>query len=297
MGLTTPPTQATAKGTLVHYVLERIFDHPRSERGVGVALGYVGPAWQMMIDPFKERTGEEDVFEVALRDHESCWAEFADGETSATRRKVRDAEQYRGLIPVGDVDEFLTSCADAVRGWYRMESPGKFDPAEREFYVAAKVAGVDLHGYIDRLDRVVSDDGTVRFYVTDYKTGKPPSERFADEAFFQLEVYALLVEKVMGVRTHQLRLVYVREGRPDAVLTRRATPAMLKGTSAKLTRVAKEIQEATTSGHWPTKKQTLCGWCVFQNACPAFDPDAKDLTVAEIAARSGALLPEAGPVQ
>lgn len=292
LGLTTPPTQATARGTLVHYVFERIFDHPRSERDVTTALEYLEPAWQMMTDPYRVRSGQEGPQEVALRDSEKCWHEHLDRDASGCRRKLRDADQYRALIPKGEERAFLDSCAEAVRGWYRMESPAKFDPSEREFYVTAQIAGVDLHGYIDRLDRIVTDGGTVRYYVTDYKTGKPPSERFADEAFFQLEVYALLVEKALGVKTHQLRLVYVREGRPDAVLTRQVTPALLKKTTAKLTRVAKEIREAATSGVWPTRKQTLCGWCVFQNVCPAFEPDVEGLTTAEIAARTGAVLPE-----
>jgi putative RecB family exonuclease len=292
MGLSTPPTVATAKGTLAHYAFERIFDHPRSERTQETALSYVAPAWAMMTDPFKERTGEETVYETALRDSEKAWAEHQLDDASS-RRRLRDAGQYRTVVPAEEETEFLNTCEAAVRGWFRMENPSKFDPAEREFYVAAQIAGVDLHGYVDRLDRIVSEDGSTRYFVSDYKTGKPPSERFAGEAFFQLEVYALLVDRVLGVKTHQLRLIYVREGRPDAVLTRKVTPAVLKQTTAKLTRVWKDIQESHASGEWLTRKQTLCGWCNFQNACPAFEDGVAELTREEIAARTGTLLPEA----
>jgi RecB family exonuclease len=292
LGLSTPPTIATAKGTLVHYALERIFDHPRSQRDVATALGYIEPAWRMMTEPFVERNGSEDAYETGLRDSEKAWAEFAQPGAPSTERRLRDADQYRKLVTPEELPAFIAACEEAVRGWFRMETPSKFDPAEREFYVAAKVAGVELHGYIDRLDRVVSADGTARYYVSDYKTGKPPSQRFADEAFFQLEVYALLVDRLLGVHTHQLRLVYVREGRPDAVLTRTVTPGMLKRTTAKITRVAKEISQATEDGVWPTKKQTLCGWCVFQNACPAFEAGTETLTPREIAERTGAILQE-----
>ncbi len=292
MGLSTPPTLATAKGTLAHYAFERIFDHPRSERDLATTLRYIRPAWALMTNPYAERSEVEDRFEISLREHEKAWAENAAVGESSTARRQRDATQYRQIIPAAEEEAFLMSCEEVVRGWFQMEKPSKFDPAEREFYVASRIAGVDIHGYIDRLDRIVASDGTTRYYVTDYKTGKPPSERFAGEAFFQLEVYALLVNQILGVSTHQLRLVYVREGRADAVLTRDVTPVMLKQTRTKIARVAKEIQLADKSGVWPTKKQTLCGWCAFQNACPAFEPGTEHLTVTEIAARTGALLPE-----
>lgn len=290
LGLSTPPTAATAKGTLVHYAFERVFDHPRSERDVETALRYVKPAWRLMLEPFATREAVDDPFEIRLRDAEKGWLDPDTQVTGQTERKNREAAEYRHVVPLAEEAEFLAGCEDAVRGWFRMETPSKFDPAEREFYVAAKVAGVDIHGYIDRLDRVVGADGSVRFYVTDYKTGKPPSPRFADDAFFQLEVYALLVDRVLGTRPYEIRLVYVREGRPDAVLTRKVTTATLKDATQRINRVAKEIQEAQGSGNWTARRQTLCGWCQFQNACPAYVDGADQLTLEEIAMRTGTTL-------
>jgi len=289
MGLSTPPTQATAKGTLAHHVFERIFDHTRGERSKDVALQYLRPAWEMMLEPLRSRAEVSDPAEIRLRDAARFWREEHEAGSVSEARLLREAADYREIVP-GDAEEaFLKETEDCVLGWFRMENPDKFDPMEREFYVAAELAGVNVHGYIDRLDRIETANGP-RYYISDYKTGRPPGERFQEEAFFQLAVYALLVEKQLGVRPFQLRLIYVREGRPDAVLTRPASPSLLTATNKKIAAVWRDIQRAAETDTWEPRKQTLCGWCFFQSVCPAYDPAAEGLTVEELAARTGARL-------
>lgn len=45
-----PPSAAAARGTLVHAVLERIFDLPAAERTLQAAVDLVPPAWQEMVE-------------------------------------------------------------------------------------------------------------------------------------------------------------------------------------------------------------------------------------------------------
>jgi putative RecB family exonuclease len=40
-----PPTEATARGTLVHAVLEKLFDHPAGERTPDAAREMLSPEW------------------------------------------------------------------------------------------------------------------------------------------------------------------------------------------------------------------------------------------------------------
>ncbi|WP_353511430.1 PD-(D/E)XK nuclease family protein, partial [Intrasporangium sp.] len=44
--LPSPPTAATARGTLVHAVLERLFDLPTSERTLDAAVALVPREWE-----------------------------------------------------------------------------------------------------------------------------------------------------------------------------------------------------------------------------------------------------------
>ena len=289
MGLSTPPTAATAKGTLAHHVFERIFDHPREERKKEVAMQYLLPAWQMMIDPLRSKIDVKDPSEIRLRDAAKMWREEHTEGSTAEIRLLREAVDYRSIISENVEESFLKETEDCILGWYNMENPEKFDPMEREFYVAAELAGVNVHGYIDRLDRIETANGP-KYYISDYKTGRPPGERFQAEAFFQLAVYALLFEKQLGIRPFQLRLIYVREGRSDAVLTQQITPAILAAAKKKIADVWRDIQRASETSTWEPRKQTLCGWCFFQSVCPAYDPSAEALTAEELAARTGARL-------
>lgn len=289
LGLSTPPTEATTKGTLAHHVFERIFDHPREERTVEIALEYLKPAWEMMLNPLIENNRVTNQKEIRLRDEARAWSHLHETGSDSAIRQQREADEYRSLISPEAEQTFLDGVESCIRGWFMMENPVKFDPMEREFYVASEIAGVNVHGYIDRLDRIETKTGP-RYYISDYKTGKPPGDRFQDEAFFQLAVYALLVEKQLGVRPYQLRLIYVREGRPNAVLTRSVSPALMAETKRKISSVWRDIQRAASEETWEPRKQTLCGWCFFQSVCPAYEPELSTLTRQEIAERTGARL-------
>jgi RecB family exonuclease len=121
-----------------------------------------------------------------------------------------------------------------------------------------------------------------RSMVPTHNTGRKPSERFADEAFFQLEVYAAALQESQGIDTHQLRLIYTNEARPDGVLVRKVTPEVLAKTRKKIDAVWKGIERAARTDTWPTRKQRLCDWCHFQSVCPAFHPELEGLLPEEV---------------
>ena len=289
LGLKTPQTIATAKGTVAHHAFERIFDHKRGDRGVDVAVEYVRAAWEMMINPLAKReTIPSDSKEYRVREVNKSFSDLHEEGSLSGGKLMDDAKEYKDLfITKTQEEEFLQSCEEAVRRWYGMENPEKFDPAERELYVLANVAGVSLHGYIDRLDKVVSPEGEVKWYISDFKTGKKPSEKYKQEAFFQLEIYALCVEANMGVRPVQLRLIYVNEGKPDGVLTKNLKQDDYERTKIKVKAVWSAMQKAARSGVWEPRKQVLCDWCHFKNICPAFVEGVEEILPEEIARREG----------
>jgi|HigsolmetaAR206D_1030411.scaffolds.fasta_scaffold01673_8 putative RecB family exonuclease len=175
------PNAEQARGTLVHAVLERLFDLPAAERTPTTAAHMVTAEWTRLV---AEQPELADLF---------------DG---------HDATDLTG---------FLDSARELLDGYFRVEDPRRLEPAERESLISAVVDGqLLIRGYIDRLD--VAPDGALR--VVDYKTGGAPREAFEARALFQLKFYALVLWRTRGVVPAVLRLLYLKDAeacdyRPD----------------------------------------------------------------------------------
>ncbi len=165
------PSPDQARGTLVHAVLERLFDLPAPERTKEQATQLIGPEWERLLTEQAELAGL-----------------FADG---------------------GTPEEFLASASGLLDGYFAVEDPRRLTPAERECLVTTEVdeGRLLLRGYIDRLD--VSPGGDLR--VVDYKTGGAPREAFEARALFQLKFYALVLWRTRGVVPRVLRLLYLKD--------------------------------------------------------------------------------------
>jgi putative RecB family exonuclease len=164
-----PPSAAAARGTLVHSVLERLFDLPAPERTLAAAAGLVAPQWEALVE------AEPDL------------ASLVDGSS-----------------PDALTAWFQESVA-LIERWFTLEDPTRLEPAERELYVETELDGLTLRGYVDRLD--VAPTGEVR--VVDYKTGRSPSELFEAKALFQMKFYALVLWRLRGEVPRLLQLVYL----------------------------------------------------------------------------------------
>ena len=163
------PSAAAARGTLVHSVLERVFDLPAAGRTLDAAAAMVAPQW------------------AALLEAEPELATLVDGDDpEALALWVKDAVAL-------------------VERWFSLEDPTRLEPAERELYVETDLDGLTLRGYVDRLD--VAPTGEIR--VVDYKTGRSPSELFEGKALFQMKFYALVLWRLHGTVPRMLQLVYL----------------------------------------------------------------------------------------
>ncbi len=228
--LPSPPSPAAARGTLVHAVLERLFDLPAAERTPEAAAALVAPQWAALTEAEPELAalvgqGGED----GLPTPESWFAE----------------------------------AVALVERWFTLEDPTALEPAERELYVEAELEGLTLRGYVDRLD--VAPDGAMR--VVDYKTGRSPSELFEGKALFQMKFYALVLWRTRGQVPRMLQLVYLGNGEtvrysPDE--------HDLLATERKLRALWAAIQRAAETGDWRPRTSRLCDWCDHRALCPAF---------------------------
>jgi RecB family exonuclease len=124
------PSADALRGTVVHKVLEDLFDLPAADRTPARAAELLEPAWEAVL------AQEPEVAEL-----------FA-GE---------DAPELAG---------WLLSCRDTLERYFTLEDPRRLEPAEREMYVETLLESkLLLRGFVDRLD--IAPTGEVR--VVDYK--------------------------------------------------------------------------------------------------------------------------------
>jgi putative RecB family exonuclease len=166
------PSRAAVRGTVVHGVLEKLFDLPSTERTLAAARHLLPEVWQRL-------TVDEP--EVA-----QLFGEDADG---------------------AELAEWLDSASELLGNYFLLEDPSRFEPAAREEKVEVVIDGLRLRGYVDRLD--VNAQGDVR--VVDYKTGSTPREAFEAKALFQMKFYALVLWRTRGIVPRQLRLMYLAD--------------------------------------------------------------------------------------
>jgi len=117
------PTPEQARGTLVHAVLERLFDLPASERTLEQAITLLPGEWERL------RVEQPDL--VELFTEEADWATW------------------------------LESARPLLASYFTLEDPRRLEPAARELMVEAVLdGGLRIRGIIDRLD--VAPNGQVR---------------------------------------------------------------------------------------------------------------------------------------
>jgi len=168
------PSAAAVRGTVVHKVLEDLFDLPAPDRTPENAASMIDTAWAHVAAAEPDRS-----------------ALFGPDEDPG-------AEQA-----------WLASCAEVLRTYFDLEDPRRLEPAARELYVETLLdSRLLLRGYVDRID--VAPDGAIR--LVDYKTGRSPGEGFEAGALLQMRFYALVIWRTRGVVPAMLRLVYLGNG-------------------------------------------------------------------------------------
>jgi putative RecB family exonuclease len=134
-----PPSEAAAKGTLVHKALELLFaEEAPPARTVDVAMAKLDRAWVEVIE-------KDD--------------EYAD-------------------LELADADAFRADAADRVRRYFDLEDPTTINPIGLELRLEATLGSLRLAGIIDRLELdadgelVVTDYKTGRAPGERYEQGK-----------------------------------------------------------------------------------------------------------------------------
>lgn len=118
-----PPSSAALRGTLVHQVLEDIFELPAVSRTVERARELVGPAWEDLL--------------------------------------AQNAEAASLFQSTTELEKWLLSAEKLVETWFGLEDPQRLEPAEREAFVQTTIGEeLKIRGVIDRLD--IAPTGAIR---------------------------------------------------------------------------------------------------------------------------------------
>ncbi|WP_062522149.1 RecB family exonuclease [Demequina silvatica] len=166
------PSAAATLGTLVHAVLEKLYDLPARERTVAAAQDRLEPQWRAMLAKQPE-LAELHPDPAA----EQAW--LADGRTR-------------------------------LATYFELENPQRLEPAAREEFVELQLEdGPLLRGIIDRID--IAPDGSIRIvdYKTG-KTPDPRYGEKKER--FQMRFYALVVERLRARRPALLQLLFLKDG-------------------------------------------------------------------------------------
>lgn len=118
-----PASPITTRGTLIHAVLEHLYQLPPADRDPDTAVELLPTEWQRLLS--------EDPDLATLFDTPD------------------------------ELAQWLANAAELVRGYFTMEDPTRLAPAELEAAVATELpSGLRLRGVIDRLD--VAPSGAIR---------------------------------------------------------------------------------------------------------------------------------------
>ncbi|MGI8664948.1 MAG: RecB family exonuclease [Jatrophihabitans sp.] len=247
------PTRDATRGTVVHAVLEHLYDLPAAERTVAQAQADVAPSWQQLLEQRPEL--------AQLFADTAAGTENADGTAvTAGTENTDDTAATAGID--SELTRWLDSARSLVANYFALEDPTRLEPAAREEFVEVVLDGLRLRGYIDRVD--VSPAGDIR--IVDYKTGSIPREAFEAKALFQMKFYALVLWRIRGVVPRQLRLIYLAD---TDTLSYQPDIEELARFEKTLQAIWKAIAAASQTGDFRPNPSRLCDWCSHHELCPA----------------------------
>ena len=232
--LPTAPSAAAVRGTLVHEVLERLFN--------------VAPA---------ERTVEE-----AQRLAVISWQDLCESDPEAAKTLI--PEGHDSVASALHISHVLSPVLPLLETYFAMEDPVRLEPHAREMALSVALEkDFTIRGFVDRVDR--SPEGLIR--IVDYKTGKSPSATFEAKAMFQMRFYALAWWRMTDEVPTQLQLMYLGNGE---FVRYAPTSDDLIATERKILAIRDAISRAGDQQDFKATPSRLCGWCDFKQFCPEF---------------------------
>ena len=225
------PSAAATRGTVVHAVLERLFDAP-----AGGAHARRGPG------RWSRASGS------------GCWPSGRSWRSCSPRTRTG-----------ARLARWLAEAERLVERWFTLEDPTRLEPAERELFVEARAGVRAAAARHHRPGRHRADRRGADRRLQD---GQGAAARVRRGRAVPDEVLRAggVAAARRGARAAAAGLPRQRR-RADATTRTRAD---LGGVERKLLALWEAIRAATETGDWRPRPAKLCGWCDHQAHCPEF---------------------------
>lgn len=219
-----PAGEAAIAGTFAHRVLELLMEEDGPERTTDRAREIAREVWP--------ETAEHDDFMALGLDH---------------------TEQRR----------FRWLAWTAIEGLWRLEDPAAIEVVANEQKMDTMLGEVPFRGIVDRLERE-SDQADAGLVISDYKSGRAPSPRFADDKLEQVLLYAAAVEAESGERPKAARLLYLGQ----CIIETEVTEELISASVSALGETWVTLNNAVAAEIYDASPGPLCGWCPYAGECP-----------------------------
>lgn len=221
--LADPAGEAAIAGTFAHRVLELLMEEAGPERTTDRAREIAREVWP-------ETAEHSDFIELGLD----------------------DVEQKR----------FRWLAWTAIEGLWQLEKPEDIVVVANEQKMDTELDGVPFRGIVDRLERE-NDTPTAGLVISDYKSGRAPSRRFADDKLDQVLLYAAAVEAESGERPKAARLLYLGQ----CIIETEVTNELIQASVSALGDTWTSINSSVADMAFEASPGPLCGWCPYADKC------------------------------
>jgi DNA helicase-2/ATP-dependent DNA helicase PcrA len=182
--------------------------------------------------------------------------------------RFQDLEDFylRSWKDAGFEDEYQEQAykkagLEQLREFVKKQEKNVVLPLGMETHFAFDLGDVTLEGRIDQINPL--EDHTVE--LVDYKTGRPPSQRDADQSL-QLSVYALAAREQMKLTPARLTFYSLTNNAPVCTVR---TQKDLEEVRAQVLEVAEQIRQ-----QWfPPQAGFVCKYCDYVMVCPAHEEE------------------------
>jgi putative RecB family exonuclease len=240
------PSLEAVRGSMVHAILEALFERPSLERTFELATS--DQFYESARDQVRKKEGPE-FFDAAI--------------SSLSEAELRS--QIRKLLEI----------------YFGLENPQRL-LGQSQQEVMLKVdfppaPDLSLFGFADRID--FGSSGEVR--IVDYKTGKKPAERFTSEYIQQMNYYALAYQLLHQITPYWLDLLFLND-QSNGLMRHQPTHQDLEQISQTVSTTWESIKRNCANLQFSPKVNALCDWCAFQSLCSAKGGVTPELTPAQV---------------
>lgn len=174
--------------------------------------------------------------------------------------EMSGSDDYRDLeLDEDQALEFRWQAWRAIEGLWDLEDPSGVDVRATEQQVSVTLDGVPFRGVVDRVES--EPDGLV---ISDYKSGRAPTARYAPGRLQQVLLYAAAIAEETGDRPVRARLLYLGQ----KVVAAGVTPVELGGAVEQLKSTWDAIGDACHTDDFSARPGPLCDYCPYAELCP-----------------------------